>query len=175
MYRLYGIVALAFLALSCASNQSNEKDADDKGKTKAEMSIPIVEFDGVEPLLHKQTDTLYVVNFWATWCAPCVKEIPYFEKIASEFENRKLKVILINLDFPNHYESRLLPFVQSNGIKSKIVMLDDPDANRWINQVDPRWSGSIPATLIYNKYERKFFEQEFTFQELKDAVTAFNF
>jgi thiol-disulfide isomerase/thioredoxin len=115
------------------------------------------------------------VNFWATWCAPCVKEIPYFEKIASEFENRKLKVILINLDFPNHYESRLLPFVQSNGIKSKIVMLDDPDANRWINQVDPRWSGSIPATLIYNKYERKFFEQEFTFQELKDAVTAFNF
>lgn len=175
MYRLYGVVALAFLALSCSSNQNKEKDSDDKSKTKVEMSIPIVEFDGVEPLLHKQTDTLYVVNFWATWCAPCVKEIPYFERIASEFENRKLKIILINLDFPNHYESRLLPFVESNEIKSKILMLDDPDANRWINQVDPSWSGSIPATLIYNKHERKLFEQEFTYQELKDAVTSFDF
>jgi thiol-disulfide isomerase/thioredoxin len=168
------VLTLAIFTISCGTNQSNGKsEADNEKSCKA--PIAIVDFEGVKPLLHKETDTLYVVNFWATWCAPCVKEIPYFEQIAAEFADSKLKVILINLDFPNHYENRLLPFVEKNKIQSKIVMLDDPDANRWINQVDPSWSGSIPATLIYNRHQRKFFEQEFTYQELKDAVTSFDF
>ncbi|MDD3566780.1 MAG: TlpA family protein disulfide reductase [Bacteroidales bacterium] len=169
------VLSLAILTISCGSNQGNEKGKASNDKSANTAPIPIVDFEGVKPLLHKETDTLYIVNFWATWCAPCVKEIPYFEQIAAEFAGSKLKVILINLDFPNHYENRLLPFVEKNKIQSKIVMLDDPDANRWINQVDPSWSGSIPATLIYNQHQRKFFEQEFTYEQLKDAVTSFNF
>ena len=170
MLRTVTLVFLATVALACTSNKqkSEEKDVDSK-------PIPIVNFDGVKPLLNRSNDSLYVINFWATWCAPCVKEIPYFERLAEEFADRKLKVILINLDFSNHYESRLLPFVEKNGVKSKIVMLDDPDSNRWINQVDPSWSGAIPATLIYNKSERKFFEKEFTYEELKEAVNSFSF
>ncbi|MDY0200184.1 MAG: TlpA disulfide reductase family protein [Tenuifilaceae bacterium] len=170
MLKTLTLLALATIIFSCNSNPKKES-VENK---KAEI-IPIVDFDGAKPLLHKDSDTLYVVNFWATWCAPCVKEIPYFEQIAKEFTNRKLKVILINLDFPNHYESRLIPFVEENGIKSSIVMLDDPDANRWINEVNTGWSGSIPATLIYNRHERRFFEQEFTYDELKNAVTSFDF
>lgn len=170
--RTFTLLALATFTFSCVSNQKKGNIENSIAENKISEIIPIVDFDGVKPLLHKDSDTLYVVNFWATWCAPCVKEIPYFEQIALEFANQKLKVILINLDFPNHYESRLLPFVKEHGIKSTIVMLDDPDANRWINQVDTTWSGSIPATLIYNRHERKFFEQEFTYQELKDAVTS---
>lgn len=170
MLRTVTLVILATAALACTSNKqkSEEKDVDSK-------PIPIVNFDGVKPLLNRSNDSLYVINFWATWCAPCVKEIPYFEQLAEEYADRKLKVILINLDFSNHYESRLLPFVEKNGVKSKIVMLDDPDANRWINQVDPSWSGAIPATLIYSKSERKFYEKEFTYEELKEAVNAFTF
>ena len=114
-----------------------------------------------------------VIDFWATWCAPCVKEIPYFERIASEFSDKKIEVILINLDFPNHYESRLLPFIEMNKVKSRVVMLDDPDANRWINEVEPSWSGSIPATLIYNKSKRKFYEKEFSYEELNEAISVF--
>jgi len=170
------VLSLAVFTISCGSNQgNNEKGKASQDKSANTAPIPIVDFEGVKPLLHKETDTLYIVNFWATWCAPCVKEIPYFEQIAAEFAGSKLKVILINLDFPNHYENRLLPFVEKNKIRSKIVMLDDPDANRWINQVDPSWSGSIPATLIYNQHQRKFFEQEFTYEQLKDAVTSFDF
>ena len=170
MTRIISLVIIAAAAFACTSNSPKSEEKDNALKP-----IPIVNFDGVKPLLNKSTDSLYVINFWATWCAPCVKEIPYFERLAEEYADRKLKVILINLDFSNHYESRLLPFVEKNGVKSKIVMLDDPDANRWINQVDPSWSGAIPATLIYNKTERKFFEKEFTFEELKEAVNTFTF
>jgi len=151
--------------ISCTSNQKNE----DK---KTDNSIPITDFDGVRPLLSLYNDTTYVVNFWATWCAPCIKELPYLEKLGKTYADKKVKVILINLDFPNHYESRLLPFVEQNKLESRIVMLDDPDANSWINEVDPSWTGSIPATLIYNRKNRVFLEKELTYAELETALNS---
>ena len=86
-------------------------------KTNEQASIPIMDFAQLEPLLNQKNDTTYVVNYWATWCAPCVKEIPYFEKLNEEYKSSKVKVILVNLDFPNQYESRLIPFVKERNIK----------------------------------------------------------
>jgi thiol-disulfide isomerase/thioredoxin len=158
------IIFIAFTAMFACSGSG------EKTKEETALSIPIVDFDAIKPLLEKQNDTTYLINFWATWCSPCVKELPYFEQLAEEFSDKKFKVILINLDFPSHFNTRLLPFVEEKGIKSTIIVLDDPDANSWINEVDPRWTGSIPATVIYKKNQRKFFEKEFTYEELKNEV-----
>src|SRR5690606_6809447 len=49
----------------------------------------------------KKNDSIYVINFWATWCKPCIKELPAFEKIASEYADKKVKVLLVSLDFPD--------------------------------------------------------------------------
>ena len=91
----------------------------------------------------------YVVNFWATWCAPCVKELPHFEQLNSE--NKKLKVVLVSLDFKTQYETALLPFLKKEQIQSEVVLLTDKDYNSWLPAVDKDWSGSIPATLILKK------------------------
>jgi thiol-disulfide isomerase/thioredoxin len=157
---LYYLTFIIF-AFSCAGPSENRVK---------EQQVPIVDFEGLQPILNLKNDTTYVVNFWATWCTPCVKEIPYLETINGEYSNKKVKVILINLDFPNHYETRLLPFIAEKKLKSKVIMLDDPNANSWINLVNPNWSGSIPATLIYNKKERRFFEKAFELDELKQIV-----
>ncbi len=157
-------IAFVVLAYSCVGKTESKIDKNSK--------VPIVDFSAIKPLLEKNNDTTYVINFWATWCAPCVKEIPHFEKLNQEYTNQKVKVILVNLDFSTHYESRLIPFLQEKGIKSEVIMLDDPDANRWINEVDTRWSGSIPATIIYKKTNRKFFEKEISYEELEEAVLS---
>lgn len=141
-----------------------------KKSLQVEPKVPIVDFKGLQPILNLKNDTTYVVNFWATWCTPCVKELPCLEAINNEYANKKVKVILVNLDFPNHYETRLLPFIAEKQLKSKVIMLDDPNSNQWINLVNPDWSGSIPATLIYNKMERRFFEKAFEFDDLKQIV-----
>jgi thiol-disulfide isomerase/thioredoxin len=151
--------------ISCKPNERKDSDS-------TNSSIPITNFDGVRPLLNQNNDTTYVINFWATWCAPCIKELPYLENLGKNYANAKVKVILINLDFPNHYQSRLLPFVDEKNLKSTIIMLDDPDANSWINEVDPSWTGSIPATLIYNAKNRIFLEKELTYGELESALKA---
>jgi thiol-disulfide isomerase/thioredoxin len=161
------IITIALLYLTSCNNVVN-KDHEDEV-----ISIPIVDFSGIKPLLEKNNDTTYLINFWATWCSPCVKEIPHFEAINKKYSDKKFKVILVNLDFPNHYESRLLPFVEERRMKSKIIMLDDANANYWINEVNPKWSGAIPATVIYNKKNREFHEKEFSYEELETLVLKF--
>lgn len=111
----------------------------------------------------------YVVNFWATWCAPCVKELPHFEKLNSE--NKKVKVVLVSLDFKNQYETKLLPFLKNKKIKSEVVLLTDRDYNAWLPTVDKDWSGSIPATLIIKNGKKVFAEKIFSSdEELNDFV-----
>lgn len=134
------------------------------------QDIRITDFKGLEPLLNKQNDTTYLINFWATWCNPCVKELPYFQQIHDEYINEKVKVVLVSLDFLKHLDTRLKPFLQKNILSPDVILLNDPDSNSWIDKVSPDWSGAIPATVIYNRNFRQFFEKSFTYEELKSII-----
>ncbi len=134
--------------------------------------IKTYDFDQLQPRLSTESDSVYVVNFWATWCVPCVKELPEFEKLNEFYSDKKVKVLLVSLDNPAHLESRVLPFIESHGLKSEIVLLDDPRSNRWIPKVDESWTGSIPATVIFTKESRSFHEKVFTYEELETIVKS---
>lgn len=134
-----------------------------------DVDLKIYDFDEFQNLLNKNDDKVYVINFWATWCGPCVKELPYFEKL-NTIHNEEVEVILVSLDFPHVYDSKLKPFIKKKNLQSRVVALNAPNENEWINAIDTSWSGSIPATIIYNKHERKFFERSFTFEELQKEV-----
>jgi len=121
-------------------------------------------------LTHRTDDTTYVINFWATWCSPCVKEIGYFEDLHSEQASSGVRVILVSLDFPNQIESRVIPFLQEKNITAPVMLMTDLRYNEWIDRVDPGWSGAIPATLIYKNEHRVFLEKELTHEELLEQV-----
>jgi thiol-disulfide isomerase/thioredoxin len=140
------------------------------GQVEKHDKVRKLNFDQFEPYLHCQNDTLYVINFWASWCIPCRNELPAFEKINEKYADKKLKVILVSLDFPDQLESRLLPFIRSNKIKPEVILLDDPNQNRWIDKVDPKWSGAIPFTQIYCRGFRESYERSFRFNELDSII-----
>lgn len=140
----------------------------------SDPAIKVVDFNGLKPYLEKENDTTYIINFWATWCAPCIKELPYFQKINDEFADKKLKVLLVSLDFERQIESRLVPFIKKHKVIPEVIVLNDPDSNGWIDKVDQSWSGSIPATIFYNKSLRMFFEKEFTYTEIKEVLKQLN-
>ena len=128
-------------------------------------------FDEFESAFLVDDEEVQVINFWATWCAPCIKELPYFEELDSQLD---YQLVLVSIDFANQYESRLLTFIKKKGYKSKIVHLADPKPNDWIDRVDPSWSGAIPATLLRYKGQSLFLEQEFTsYEELRDEIQGF--
>jgi thiol-disulfide isomerase/thioredoxin len=133
--------------------------------------IQVLDFNELEPRLHQYNDTTYVMNFWATWCIPCRKELPDFEKINAEYKDKPVKVLLVNLDFPDDLNRILIPFINKYNISSEVVVLDDPNSNYWINQVDSTWNGNIPATLIYNKNYREFIAGVVNYNELDSILT----
>lgn len=139
-------------------------------QTYGQSSIAVLNFNSFEPHLLNKNDTTYVINFWATWCLPCREEIPAFNQLEESYEDSLFKLLFVSLDFPGQVDKSLIPFIKAHKMKAKIVLLDDPNANSWINKVDPSWSGAIPATLIYNKNFRKFYEQSFTYPQLKHIV-----
>lgn len=135
------------------------------------QTVLSLSYNELKPLLNQKGDKIYVVNFWATWCAPCIKELPYFEVLD---QREDVEVLLVSLDFPKHKESRLLPFIKKNKLQAKVVLLDDADENYWINDIHPNWSGAIPATIVYNTDKRDFYERSFTQNELLNLVESFN-
>jgi thiol-disulfide isomerase/thioredoxin len=124
-----------------------------------------------EILTDLSPDTTYVINFWATWCGPCIKELPYFEELNALYDGQPFKQILVSLDDPKKLGSKVIPFLTKNKIESKVVLLADGKSNSWIDKVDPSWSGAIPITLILRGKKKKFYEREFhsTF-ELEEAM-----
>ena len=137
--------------------------------------IPVYnKFDGIEPLFRFDNDTTYVVNFWATWCKPCIKELPYFEEFNNANSDNKVKVVLVSLDFPKQVESNLVPFVKKKELKSKVVVLLDGKYNDWIDKVSPEWSGAIPATYIYKGEQHQLISEPFdNLEELNNIVKPF--
>lgn len=137
------------------------------------IDLEVYDFNGFKKFLEEKDGKVHVINFWATWCAPCVKELPYFEKINEDYRDENVKVLLVSLDFPHLYESKLKPFIINKKIQSKVIALDDADMNTWIPKVNSKWSGSIPATIIYKNGESKFYEQSFTYEELQQEIKHF--
>lgn len=131
-----------------------------------------MQFNEVEKFLLKNNDTTYFVNFWATWCMPCIKEIPYIEKIGLQYSHEKFKILLVSLDFPSQIEKGLKQFIVNNNIKSEVWFLDEKDPNSWINKVNGTWSGAIPASVIYNKNHYKFYERSFEYEELDTIINS---
>jgi len=146
------------------------KSDTEKRNESVTFEIEHLTYQSLKPILYKNDNKTYVVNFWATWCKPCVEELPFFEKIN---KNENVEVILMSLDFPDQVESRLIPFIKERKIKSKIVLMIDPDQNSWIPKISKDWSGAIPATLIYNCNKRKLYEQSFSYEQLQKEVTKF--
>ena len=151
------ITILTLFVLSCSTKQDQ---------------LEVYDFQEVERFLHFNDSKTYVVNFWATWCAPCIKELPYFEQIQEQFRE-EVEVILISLDFPSQYETKLKPFLKEKQLKSKVIVLDDVDMNFWIPKIDSKWDGAIPVTLIYNKQKRQFYPQSLTYDQLITEVKKF--
>lgn len=132
--------------------------------------IQLIDGDGIAVLSSLSNDTTYILNFWATWCSPCVEEIAIFEKIHRDKMNPKVKVILVSLDFINQVDSRVIPFLEKKGISAEVRIMTDTDYNAWIDRVDPSWTGAIPATLIYNRDRRVFLEKELSYNELVKQI-----
>lgn len=125
-------------------------------------------------ILTIEDDKIYVVNLWATWCGPCVKELPYFEALRKKYLDKNIEMVLVSIDWETNLERKVKPFVKKKGLTSRVVLFDDPKANDWIDKIDPSWSGAIPITLFLDKNKKQFYEKEYhSMEELEKDLLEF--
>jgi len=113
-------------------------------------------------------DTLYLINFWATWCGPCVEELPNFDKLQRVYKDKPLKVLLVSMDFESELKTKVVPFVKSRKLLAPVYVAARKSDQDLIDEIDKDWSGALPATLLVNtkKGIHEFYEKEFTYDEL---------
>ena len=138
------------------------------------QNIEYIKLPELETILNKPDNKLFVVNFWATWCAPCIKELPVFEKVSGDLNSSKVEFIMVSLDFPSQVDKQLLPFLKKNKVSLKVVLMTDVDYNSWIDKVDKSWQGDIPATLVFNNFRksRQFHAGELDEQGLRKLINS---
>lgn len=133
------------------------------------QTIKQIDKAGLAALLNKTADTVYVLNFWATWCRPCVEELPSFDTLARAFEKRPVKIVLVSNDFLDEINTKLKPFIRKRKPKPEVQLITETDASAWLELVDKDWSGAIPVTLLYHGKtgKRHFIMAETRFAELE--------
>jgi len=130
---------ILFIMVLSSATASFSKDI--RRITKAELS----------QILKNPSDKLHVINFWATWCGPCVSELPAFQKTVNETDGDKVDFLFISLDFPSDAEKKLKHFLKKSNYTFNVCLMTETDYNLWIDEVDPSWQGNIPATLFFNR------------------------
>ena len=138
----------------------------------SEAQTRVIKFDELSALITKKSDKIQVINFWATWCAPCVKELPLFQKLEDR-SDPKIEITLVNLDYSDKV-AKVNSFVNKKKITSEVLLLDEVDYNAWIDRVDKSWGGGIPATLFINSKtgQRKFVESELKDGDLERYIES---
>lgn len=141
--------------------------------TAQEDQVEVIEFKDLKEYMNRSDNQLYVINFWATWCKPCVKELPYFNRLQKTYADEEVQVMLISLDFTSNLASKVRPFVKERDLAPEVKLLDQPNGDAWIRAISEDWSGAIPATLLVrngNSPVRSFHEKSFTYDELNDLI-----
>jgi len=136
------------------------------------QSIPKWKIEDVVRSYSAKNDTVYVVNFWATFCKPCIEEIPDFIRLVEKYKTQKVKLLLVSLDLPGYYPAKIAAFAKKNKYNTNIVWLNETNADHFCPMIDAKWSGAIPSTIIVNNNNgyRKFTEDQISPEEFEKAL-----
>ena len=131
----------------------------------------LIKLDRLQQLIQSEKEQVQVINFWATWCAPCIKEMPLFEKINMDRKDVRVRLVSLDMDLDPDPE-KVRKFVLRKKIKSEVFILDEKNPNQWIDKLDKSWSGALPATLVINNKsgKRKFVERELHEGEIEKLI-----
>ena len=135
------------------------------------QEVEVVKFSDLQKKILYTDAPLTIFNFWATWCGPCIKELPHFD--ALESQNKDIKVYLVSIDFQSELE-RVKKFVAKKSLKSDVLFLDEKDPDDYMGKVSNDWSGAIPATLFVTDLGKTYFhEKAFTKEELEKTIKKY--
>ena len=150
------IVACLLLASLATTAQKRKY-----GTAKTTATPPVVtsiDTDGLKNLVTKQRSGPLLVNFWATFCDPCRAEFPDLVKIDKDYRPQSLEFVTVSLDDATDIKTSVPKFLEEMKATMPAYLLDVNDPEPAIKLMDPRWSGALPATFLYNEKGEEVFK-----------------
>jgi thiol-disulfide isomerase/thioredoxin len=127
------------------------------------QQVKKTQINEIEDIIQK-SDHPVIISFWATWCAPCIKEIPYFQETVKKHSSTGIELILVSLDFKEAYPATISSFIKNKNFDATFYWLNETNADHFCPKIDSKWDGGIPATLFVNNKTgyRKFYDRQLT-------------
>jgi thiol-disulfide isomerase/thioredoxin len=163
MNKYFSVFIVFLILISCQKNE------------KFETNITLLDSVKLTALISENKGNVLVVNVWATWCVPCIEEMPDLIKLTDSYESENIKIIGISIDYPEEIQSKILPFVKKNKINFPVYVNDFKNDEALINFLNTEWSGAIPVTFIYDKEgkQKEFLLGKHSFDEFKSAIEKY--
>ncbi len=147
-------LAIVFLLAACRSEQKTESSGEPQSRERAtnggSIGVEAIDESGFEKLTQERNGKMLLLNVWATWCIPCKEEFPDLVRLAEDYRNRDVEIVGLSVDYPDEVESRIKPFLQEQNINFKVYVADFKDQDEFINNLNPGWSGALPATFVFD-------------------------
>ena len=132
-----------------------------------------VSWQDIQQLAESEPDTLTIINFWATWCKPCIAEMPYLDALADCINGIPVRVVFVSVDDEQRRATALEPFLERRTLQGEVWSLENGYPYDWIDRIEPEWSGAIPASIFIVGSKKRFFEQELDAAALQQIVNQF--
>ena len=156
MHRVMAVLALVFMGYGCTAQQ-----------------VKRININELQAYIQKSEKPL-VVNFWATFCKPCMEEIPYFQHTIRSQYKGEIELLLVSLDVRADYPQKISSIAAQKNISAHIAWLNETDADYFCPKIDQKWLGAIPCTLMVNnkKKYRKFYDDQLSPVQLDKELKA---
>ena len=154
MKRVFSLTITFFAILSCFGQEIRRVKITEVEKIIAESKTPLI------------------INMWATWCKPCIEELPYFQDEVKKYDS--LQLLLVSLDFEEAFPDGIKKFMKKRKVTAPVLWLDETNADYFCPKIDTKWSGAIPATLFINNKTgyRNFIEERISREKLQQEIMA---
>jgi len=143
------------------------------GITVAAQKVPVWKLADLKAAIDSAQQPT-IVNFWATFCKPCIAELPHFHEMANKYKEQGVKLVMVSLDLKEAYPTKVSSFAKKLKLTSPVVFLGESNADVFCPAVDSSWSGAIPASIFINPATgyRKFYEEELSKTKLEAEIKA---
>ena len=137
-------------------------------------TVEPIDVKGIKHLVHIRNGKILFLNVWATWCQPCIEEFPDIVKLYNDYRNAGVDIAAISVDYPDEVDSKILPFLVSQHVPFKVYVANIKKDEDFINQLNPSWSGAVPATFIFdeNGKQRVFMFGQKTLKVFKAEIDS---
>jgi thiol-disulfide isomerase/thioredoxin len=133
-----------------ASAAASVAAAGDKSGDTGKAGFQVIDVPGLKELMRRARGRVVLLHFWASWCYPCLQELPLVDKFAHDMKPRGLELLSISLDDPARMGPRVAALLRKSAPHLTANIVQFADADELIGAIDPTWPGAIPALFAYD-------------------------